>query len=139
MQKIAAVLVLLLLTTPPAWSAEGGITATTLLTSTTSWNKTPLPAYPAGQPQISIARVEIAPGASIPDHLHHNTIAAGVLLQGQLKVVTDTGETIELVAGDAVIETIDTWHTGQNTGSVPTELIVFYAGVAGQAVSETKP
>ena len=140
MHKFAAVLVLLLLSASSAWSAEDGpITTTTLLTTTSSWDNITLPAYPAGQPQITIARVQIAPGASLPQHLHHNTIAAGVLLTGQLKVVTDSGATIELVAGDAVIETIDTWHTGQNTGMVPTELIVFYAGIEGQAVSELKP
>jgi quercetin dioxygenase-like cupin family protein len=132
-------IVLVLLATSAAFSADAPITSSTLLTTTRSWNKAMLPAWPEGQPQITVARVQIAPGASLPEHMHHNTIAAGVLLQGQLKVVTEDGATIELVAGDAVIETIDTWHTGKNTGSVPTELIVFYAGVEGQPVSELKP
>lgn len=122
-----------------AFSAEAPITSTTLLTTTTSWNNAQLPAYPPGQPQITVARVQIEPGASLPQHMHRNTIAAGVLLQGELSVVTDSGATIELEAGDAVIETIGTWHTGRNTGSVPTELIVFYAGIEGQPVSEVKP
>ncbi|MES2623995.1 MAG: cupin domain-containing protein [Pseudomonadota bacterium] len=140
MRKLHMLALLLMLISFPAWSADAAaVTSTTLLTSSNSWDNTPLPAYPAGQPKITIARVQIAPGANIPAHLHHNTIAAGVLLQGQLKVVTDSGATIELVAGDAVIETIDTWHSGQNTGRVPTELIVFYAGIEGQAVSESKP
>ena len=140
MQKLAAGLAVLLLNISAALCAEENpIAVTTLLKSSTSWNASMLPAYPAGQPQITITRVVIAPGANLPVHLHHNTIAAGVLLTGELKVVTDDGATLQLVSGDAVIETLDTWHTGQNTGAVPTELLVFYAGVEGQAVSETKP
>lgn len=138
MRKLSSI-ALAFLATSAAFSAEAPITSTTLLTTTTSWNGTPLPAYPEGQPQVTVARVKIAPGASLPVHMHHSTIAAGVLLQGELKVMTDDGEILDLKAGDAVIETIDTWHTGQNTGTVPTELIVFYAGVEGQAVSELKP
>lgn len=139
MRKLAAIMVLAILAASAVFSAEAPVTSTTLLTTTTSWNNATLPAYPEGQPQVTIARVQIAPGASLPHHMHRNTIAAGVLLQGELKVVTDAGATIELKAGDAVIETIGTWHTGQNTGTVPTELIVFYAGVEGQPVSEVKP
>lgn len=139
MHKIAVVLALALLSAASAWSAESGpVTATPLLTSTTSWDGTPLPAYPAGQPQITIARVQIAPGASLPPHMHRNTIAAGVLLQGQLTVVTDSGATLELAAGDAVIETVNTWHSGRNTGFGPVELIVFYAGIQGQAITEAR-
>src|SRR5688572_16505899 len=139
MRKPAAIFALVVLAASAAFGAEGPITSTTLLTTTTSWNGTQLGAYPEGQPQITIARVQIAPGASLPEHMHRNTIAAGVLTQGELKVVTEAGATLELKAGDAVIETIGTWHTGQNTGTVPTELIMFYAGVEGQPVSEIKP
>jgi quercetin dioxygenase-like cupin family protein len=139
MHKLAAIIAVVFLAGSAAFGADAPITSTTLLTSITSWNNTPLPAYPEGQPQITVARVNIAPGASLPEHLHHNTIAAGVLLQGELKVMTESGATIELKAGDAVIETIDTWHTGQNTGTVPTELIVFYAGIEGQPASELRP
>ncbi len=56
-------------------------------------------------------------------------INAGVLLRGQLTVVTETGETLHLKVGDPIVELVDKWHYGSNDGENPTEIIVFYAGV----------
>jgi quercetin dioxygenase-like cupin family protein len=54
-------------------------------------------------------------------------INAGVLLEGQLKVVTEAQKRLHLQAGDAVVEVVDQWHYGMNAGTEPAEIIVFYA------------
>ncbi len=89
-----------------------------------------LPAYPQGQPQVTILRITIPAGARLPLH-RHPVINAGVLTRGQLVVVTEDGRELRLAAGDPIVEVVDTPHQGFNPGSEPAEIIVFYAGQAG--------
>jgi len=58
----------------------------------------------------------------------HPVINAGVLLSGDLTVVTEDGRTLHLKAGEAIVEVVTTWHYGKNEGNKPAEIIVFYAG-----------
>jgi quercetin dioxygenase-like cupin family protein len=106
----------------------------TLAKGTHSWDGAPLPSYPSGTPEITISRIVIAPGAVLPFH-QHPFINAGVVLRGQLTVTTEHGRTLKLEAGDALIEVVHTWHRGENTGSEPVEIIVFYAGTKDTPVT----
>lgn len=108
--------------TPPA-----KVTAKILTKSTHSWDGTPLSAYPPGQPQITIMRIRIPSGTILPLHTHP-VINAGVLISGELTVVTKTGKSLQLKAGDPIVEVVNTWHYGKNQGSEPADIIVFYAG-----------
>ena len=102
----------------------------TLVRSTTSWEGSVLPAYPEGQPEITILHITVPPKFKLPLH-YHPVINAGVLLEGELTVVTDQDEVLELKAGDAIIEVVDKLHYGFNPGDVPAVIIVFYAGTVG--------
>lgn len=106
----------------------------TLAKGSHSWDGAALPAYPAGTPEVTVGRIVIAPGATLPFH-QHPFINAGVMLRGQLTVTTEHGKTLQLAAGDALIEVVHTWHRGKNTGSEPVEIIVFYAGTADTPVT----
>ena len=99
-----------------------------------SWNAAELPGYPAGQPEVTILRITIPKGAVLPRHAHP-VINAGVLLRGELTVETETGKTLRLQAGEAIVEVVDIWHSGQNTGDGPAEIIVFYAGSKGRPIT----
>ena len=55
--------------------------------SSKSWDGEDLPSYARGKPEISILRIVIPPGATIPLH-EHPVINAGVLLKGKLTVIT---------------------------------------------------
>jgi quercetin dioxygenase-like cupin family protein len=99
-----------------------------LVKSTQSWNGELLPAYPQGQPEITILRISIPAGTQLDTH-SHPVINAGVLISGQLTVVTADGKTLHLQAGDPIVEVVNTLHYGINQGKVPAEIIVFYAGV----------
>ena len=108
-----------------------------LVQSGKSWDGTPLPDYPEGKPLISIVRFVIPPKARLPWH-EHTVINAGVLVRGELTVVTDDGSEINLKAGDGRIEVVDTWHFGRNDGDSPAEIVVVYAGVAGEPLAVLK-
>lgn len=59
----------LLLAVRPAL-AEGepaGVTVRTLVQSTRSWNGTPLPAYPSGQPEVTVLHITITAPATAPN------------------------------------------------------------------------
>ena len=92
-----------------------------------SWDGQALPNYPNGKPEITILRIKIPPGVQLPMHTHP-VINTGVLLNGQLTVMTEGGKTRHLKAGDSIVEVVNTWHYGKNEGDQPAEIIVFYAG-----------
>lgn len=102
-----------------------------LVKSTQSWDGALLPAYPEGQPEVTILHITIPAGTRLSMH-HHPVINAGVLISGQLKVFTEGGKTLELEAGDPIVEVVNTLHYGVNDGEVDAEIIVFYAGVVDE-------
>jgi quercetin dioxygenase-like cupin family protein len=121
---------------PPADAAKPAIEVRKLVQSTNSWDGAVLPAYPQEQPQVTILRITIPPGMRLPAHTHP-TINAGVLLTGELTVVTAGGARLHLKAGDPIVEVVNTEHYGINEGTVPAEIIVVYAGAVGQPTSTT--
>ncbi len=110
------------------------VVVTKLVQSTQSWDGKRLPAYPTTQPELTILRISITPGARLPLHFHP-VINAGVLLTGQLKIQTASGETLHLKAGDPIIEIVNSVHYGINDGAVPAEIIVVYAGTVDQPIT----
>ncbi|MDD5618764.1 MAG: cupin domain-containing protein [Candidatus Omnitrophica bacterium] len=109
-----------------------------LAKSCASWNGKFLPAYPKGQPEITILRIVIPAGETLAKH-KHPFINAGVLLKGELTVQTEDGKTLHLKAGEPIVEVVDTWHCGKNEGEEPAEIIVFYAGVKGAPITVREP
>jgi quercetin dioxygenase-like cupin family protein len=119
----------------PAFARENpGVVVETLVQSSVSWDGTSLPAYPDGQPQLTILRIRIPPGTTLPLH-KHPVINAGVLLSGILTVVTEQDETLQMKAGDPIIEVVNKWHYGRNDGTETAEIIVFYVGTADLALT----
>ena len=115
----------------------GGISTIVLAKSTSSWDGTPLPAYPTKNPEITILKITIPPGAALPIH-QHPVINAGVLLSGELTVTTEDEKTHRLNAGEALIELVKKWHYGKNTGKEPAVIVVFYAGARDSAITVRK-
>ena len=109
----------------------------TLAKSTKSWNGNPLPKYPEGEPEVTILKITIPPKTTLPLH-QHPEINAGVLLKGNLTVISETRDTLHIKTGDSIIELVNKWHYGINEGSNPVEIIVFYAGIKGKPVTVKK-
>jgi quercetin dioxygenase-like cupin family protein len=80
-----------------------------------------LPPNPA---HVHASRFVIAPGAKLPVHKHPHPRYAYVK-SGTLAVYdADTGKRYDYKPGDFIIEVLDQWHYGENTGTDPVELIV---------------
>jgi len=103
------------------------VQANVLAKTSLSWDGSHLPGYPRGTPEVTILRIKIPPGGQLPVH-KHPVINAGVLLNGELTVVTDDNRTLHLKAGDPIVEVVNQWHYGKNEGKEMAEIIVFYAG-----------
>jgi quercetin dioxygenase-like cupin family protein len=119
-------------------SHQASPTVSRLVKSTKSWDGTPLPAYPKARPEVTILRITIPAGSRLPTHIHP-VINAGVLISGELTVVANDGRTLQLKAGDPIVEVVKTSHYGINKGKVPAEVIVFYAGAVGTPITVVTP
>lgn len=115
-----------------------GIVVEELVKTTESWNGKTLPDYPRGRPQVTIRRITIPPGCRLETH-SHPVINAGVLTRGRLAVVAPGGKTLQLRAGDPIVELVNTPHYGMNPGKTPAEIIVVYAGTPGTPIAVAKP
>ena len=113
------------------------ITVISLTKTSKSWNGKLLPKYLDGNPEITILKIIIPPKAKLPLHKHPE-INAGVLLKGKLRVISKENDTLMLKAGEPIVELVNVWHYGENPGTVPAEIIVFYAGVKGTPITIIK-
>jgi len=112
--------------------------AETLIKGTTDWQGQTLPAYGTGQPEVTLLKITIPPGVTLPIH-EHPVINAAIVTKGVLTVVaTESGKTLTAKAGDAFIEMVNEPHYGRNEGTEPVELYVFYAGTKGTPITVLK-
>lgn len=61
------------------------------------------------------------------------------MVKGELTVVKEAGDVLHLKAGDTIIEVVEAWHSGKNEGSETAEIVVFYMGAPGLALSIKEP
>lgn len=112
-------------------------TSQVLAKSSQSWDGTPLPEYPRGTPEVVVVKITIAPGAELPMH-KHPSINAGMLLSGELTVITEGDKVKHLKAGEGLIELVNQWHYGKNEGTVPAEILVVYASTKDAPLAVSK-
>ncbi len=72
-----------------------------------SWDGKALPSYPQGKPEITILKITIPPGTTLVVH-EHPAMDTGVLLTGELTVVTQTNKVLHLKAGESLVEVVNT-------------------------------
>ena len=105
-----------------------------LAKTSSSWDGEVLPEYPQGKPEVTILRIKIPAGATLEMH-NHPVINAGVLLSGELTVITENNKTLHLKAGDSIVEVVNKKHYGKNEGTETAEIIVFYAGEVNKPIT----
>lgn len=113
---------------------ENAVHTDELVKSGISWDGSSLPLYPTGSPEVTILRIKIPPGAQLPMH-KHPVINAGVLLTGDLTVITEDNKILHLKAGKTIVEVVNKWHYGKNEGNETAEILVFYAGVSDTPIT----
>jgi len=116
--------------TPPQPRAQ------VLLRSTRSWDGTLYERYPAGPPELTLLQVNIPPDTELGWHIHPIPSAA-YILSGEVSVETrEGGQNTLLKRGDTIAALVNIQHRAK-TGTVPVELLVFYAGTEGMPLSES--
>ena len=106
-----------------------------LLSASSSCDGEPYKSYPQGQPELSIVKIILAPQTQLEWHSHPMPSAA-YIVAGELTIERRRdGKKQRFSAGQAVSETVDTFHRGV-AGSEPLVLIVFYAGSAGMPLTQ---
>jgi len=134
---IHGICLVLLLSSNVLLAGENAVHVDVLAKTSLSWDGSRLPEYSKGTPEITILRIKIPPGVRLPLH-KHPVINAGVLLNGELTVVTEDKRTLHLKAGESIVEVVDKWHYGKNDGNETAEIIVFCAGVLDTPISVEK-
>ncbi|MBW8057837.1 MAG: cupin domain-containing protein [candidate division NC10 bacterium] len=138
MKNLFCGICLTLLLSSNVWAQDvNTVTVHVLAKTSSSWDGRDLPDYTKGKPEITILRITIPQGVQLPLH-KHPVINAGILLKGELTVVTEDNKTLHLKAGDSIVELVNKWHYGKNEGNKPAEIIVFYAGILGTPITIKK-
>ncbi len=138
MKNLFCGICLALLLSSNVWAQDvNTVTVDVLAKTSSSWDGRDLPDYTKGKPEITILRITIPQGVQLPLH-KHPVINAGILLKGELTVVTEDNKTLHLKAGDSIVELVNKWHYGKNEGNKPAEIIVFYAGILGTPITIKK-
>jgi quercetin dioxygenase-like cupin family protein len=102
------------------------IKVTKLVETDASWEKTKI-IYPNGDTKITALLVEMQPQAKMQMH-YHEVPSFGYILEGTIRVQSESGDVKTFSKGDVVIEMVNKRHSGLNPGETVTKFIVFYMG-----------
>lgn len=90
--------------------------------------------YPDAKPEFTVVKITLPANTTLKWHSHPMPNLA-YLVSGELMVETEDGiHKTTLKPGQVLPEVVNTSHRGIS-GKVPVELIVFYAGAPGMALS----
>jgi quercetin dioxygenase-like cupin family protein len=134
---LSCVALAVLLPSPAQATPSSGVTAQILFETT-------VPAMTGsaetGATDLTLRRIEIAPGGTTGWHYHDGPVYAFVE-SGVLTRTLDDCTTVVTAAGQAITENFgsDHVHIGSNLGEVPLVLLAFYTEPAGKPLSEDAP
>ena len=111
---------------------------TELIRTNQSWDGVELPDYLQGRPEIVAVKYEIPAGQKLGWH-HHPVMNFGILVQGELTIVSQDDKEKIVHEGEAVVEMVGTVHHGENRGTKPVLLYMFYLSQEGMPLSEQHP
>lgn len=114
------------------------VQSTELVRTSQSWDGVELPDYLQGRPEIVAVKYEIPAGQKLGWH-HHPVMNHGILVQGELTIVDQYGNEKVVHEGEVVVEMVDTIHHGENRGSKPVILYMFYLSQPGLPLSVQHP
>lgn len=114
------------------------VQSTELIRTSQSWDSVELPEYLQGRPEIVAVKYEILTGAKLGWH-HHPVMNHGILVQGELIIVSLDGKEKVVHEGEAVVEMVNTIHHGENRGTKAVILYMFYLSQKGMPLSVQHP
>ncbi len=101
------------------------VQSTELIRTSQSWDGVELPDYFQGRPELVAVKYVFPAGQKLGWH-HHVAMNYGVLVQGELTIIGQDGQTKVVHEGEAVVEMVGTIHHGENRGTKPVILYMFY-------------
>ena len=96
-----------------------------LIRTSQSWDGVELPNYLQGRPELVAVKYEFPAGQKLGWH-HHPVMNYGILVQGELTIIGQDGKEKTVHEGEAVVEMVNTIHHGENRGTKPVILYMFY-------------
>ena len=114
------------------------VQSTELIRTSQSWDGVELPEYLQGRPELVAVKYEIPAGQKLGWH-HHPVMNHGILVQGELTIVSLDGKEKVVHEGEAVVEMVNTIHHGENLGAKPVVLYMFYLTQEGMPLSVQHP
>ena len=109
-----------------------------LIRTSQSWDGAELPDYLKGHPEVVAVKYEIPAGQKLGWH-QHPVMNHGILVQGELTIVSLDGKEKVVHEGEVVVEMVGTIHHGENRGSKPVILYMFYLSQEGMPLSVQHP
>lgn len=114
------------------------VETTELIRTSQSWEGAQLPDYLQGRPELVVRKYVFPAGQKLGWH-HHPVMNYGVLVQGELTIIAKDGAEKIVRAGEAVVEMVGTVHHGENRGTQPAILYMFYLSQEGLPLSVPNP
>ena len=114
------------------------VKTTELIRTSQSWDGAQLPDYLQGRPELVVRKYVFPAGQKLGWH-HHPVMNYGVLVQGELTIIAKDGAEKIVRAGEAVVEMVGTVHHGENRGTQPAILYMFYLSQEGLPLSVPNP
>ena len=106
-------------------STAQAVTSEELIRTSQSWDGVELPDYFQGRPELVAMKYVFPAGQKLGWH-HHPVMNYGILVQGELTIIGQDGKEKTVHEGEAVVEMVNTIHHGENRGTKPVILYMFY-------------
>lgn len=101
------------------------VESTELIRTSQSWDGVELPDYLQGRPELVAVKYVFPAGQKLGWH-HHPVMNYGILVEGELTIIGQDGKEKTVHEGEAVVEMVNTIHHGENRGTKPVILYMFY-------------
>ena len=101
------------------------VESTELIRTSQSWDGVELPDYFQGRPELVAVKYVFPAGQKLGWH-HHPVMNYGILVQGELTIIGQDGKEKVVHEGEPVVEMVNTIHHGENRGTKPVILYMFY-------------
>ena len=119
-------------------AAAAKVEHTELIRTSQSWDGVELPDYFKGRPELVAVKYVFPAGQQLGWH-HHPVMNYGILVQGELTIIGQDGKEKTVHEGEAVVEMVNTIHHGENRGSKPVILYMFYLSQKGRQLAVQHP
>ena len=114
------------------------VTSEELIRTSQSWDGVELPDYFEGRPELVAMKYVFPAGQKLGWH-HHPVMNYGILVQGELTIIGQDGKEKTVHEGEAVVEMVNTIHHGENRGTKPVILYMFYLSQKDQPLAVQHP